>query len=113
MESTGRSARVMRVVELWGLAQLLQTGVAYIGNDSGPTHLAAFLQLPTIALFGPSDPGRWAPVGHRVKVIAPHLKCHPCFETDSGDCDSSDCFAGITPQRVIDAFYEIVPGRSG
>ncbi len=43
----------------------------YIGNDSGPTHLAAWLGVPTIALFGPSDPRVWSPIGPGVTVLAP------------------------------------------
>lgn len=43
----------------------------YLGNDAGPTHLAAQLGLPTTALFGPTDPAVWAPRGPSVEVIAP------------------------------------------
>lgn len=42
---------------------------AYIGNDSGPTHLAGAIGLPTIALFGPTDPKIWAPRGPSVAII--------------------------------------------
>jgi ADP-heptose:LPS heptosyltransferase len=42
---------------------------AFIGNDSGITHLAAFLGCPTIALFGPTDPRVWGPIGRRCRVI--------------------------------------------
>ena len=42
---------------------------AYIGNDSGITHLAAFLGVPTVALFGPTDPRIWGPMGRRSRVI--------------------------------------------
>ncbi len=41
----------------------------YLGNDSGITHLAASLGVPTLALFGPTDPNLWAPRGPRVKVL--------------------------------------------
>ncbi|MEM6750488.1 MAG: glycosyltransferase family 9 protein [Planctomycetota bacterium] len=44
---------------------------ALIGNDAGPTHLAAAMGLPTLAIFGPSDPRRWAPIGPAVHVAAP------------------------------------------
>ncbi len=43
----------------------------YLGNDAGPTHVAAQLGLHTTALFGPTDPRVWAPVGPRVTVVAP------------------------------------------
>jgi len=43
------------------LRQLLLTARLFLGNDSGPTHLAAQLGVPTIALFGPTDPLIWSP----------------------------------------------------
>jgi len=42
---------------------------AFIGNDSGITHLAAYLGCPTIALFGPTDPRIWGPIGRRSRII--------------------------------------------
>ena len=41
----------------------------FIGNDSGITHIAAYWGTPTIALFGPTDPGIWGPRGRRVKLL--------------------------------------------
>ena len=51
------------------VAYYLQNCRCYLGNDSGITHLAAMLSIPTIAIFGPSDPAIWHPVGPTVKVI--------------------------------------------
>jgi len=51
------------------VAQQLQQCRCYLGNDSGITHLAAMLGVPTVALFGPSDPATWHPVGPLVRVI--------------------------------------------
>lgn len=50
-------------------ARLLSACAAYVGNDSGITHLAAALGVPTVALFGPSDADRWAPRGDHVRVL--------------------------------------------
>lgn len=63
-------ARLARDLPLRVLAALLARAGAYVGNDSGVTHLAAAAGAPTIALFGPTDPRLWAPVGPRVAVIA-------------------------------------------
>lgn len=51
------------------LAALLPQCHAYVGNDSGVTHLAAMVGTPTLALFGPSDPAEWAPLGRRARVL--------------------------------------------
>lgn len=53
------------------LLAALRSASLYIGNDSGPTHLAAQLGLPTLALFGPTSPARWGPRGPSVTILAP------------------------------------------
>jgi heptosyltransferase-3 len=51
------------------VSQYIRARRAYIGNDSGITHLAAYLGCPTIALFGPTDPRVWGPLGRRSRII--------------------------------------------
>ncbi len=51
------------------VAEHLQRCRGYLGNDSGITHLAAMLSIPTIALFGPSDPAVWHPIGSHVHIL--------------------------------------------
>jgi len=64
------SSTVRELGTLPELFDLLQAAGAYIGNDSGPTHLAAMLGRPTVALFGPaSDATAWSPQGPKVKVL--------------------------------------------
>ena len=72
------------------LGALLAEAAAYVGSDSGVTHLAAAWGAPTVALFGPTDPGVWSPVGPRVTVVR----------------SSSDRMDGIVPERVA---AEIAP----
>jgi ADP-heptose:LPS heptosyltransferase len=51
------------------VAEELQHCRCFVGNDSGITHLAAYLGCPTVALFGPTDPRIWGPIGRRVRVL--------------------------------------------
>lgn len=51
------------------LAAALASHAAFVGNDSGTTHLAAVLAVPTIAIFGPSNPRVFAPQGPHVRVV--------------------------------------------
>ena len=62
-------AEVLTALE--DLYTLLASASLYVGNDSGPTHLAAQMGVPTVALFGPTSPRRWAPRGPAVTVLAP------------------------------------------
>lgn len=57
------------IPDLGDLARYLAGARAYIGNDSGITHLAAALGIPTVAIFGPTDPGIWGPRGNNVRIL--------------------------------------------
>jgi ADP-heptose:LPS heptosyltransferase len=60
---------VIRDLSLGELAAFLQHLAAYVGNDSGVSHLAALSGAPTLALFGPTNPEHWAPLGRSVSVL--------------------------------------------
>jgi ADP-heptose:LPS heptosyltransferase len=51
------------------LLEILQPASLYIGNDSGPGHLAAIIGVPTFSLFGPTDPAHWKPLGPMVSTL--------------------------------------------
>jgi ADP-heptose:LPS heptosyltransferase len=63
-------ADAVRIDDLYELAGWLATAHVYIGNDSGITHLAAAVETPVVALFGPTDPRIWAPRGRAISVIS-------------------------------------------
>ena len=102
---TGMNRTVNILTDLTELAALLKSAGGYIGNDSGASHLAAFLGLPTTVIFGPADPIRWTPVGRAVEIVRPDLECRPCFETEKANCGDPKCLTKTTPQQVIQAFY--------
>lgn len=54
---------------LLDLAGLLERAALFVGNDSGPGHLAAALGTPTLSIFGPTDPRVWRPLHPRARVI--------------------------------------------
>jgi heptosyltransferase III len=60
---------VARDLALPALVGVLRRSSAYLGNDSGVSHLAALCGTPTLALFGPTDPAVWTPLGPRVHVL--------------------------------------------
>jgi ADP-heptose:LPS heptosyltransferase len=63
-------AAVARDWPLARIAALFTVARVAVGNDSGPTHLAARVGCPTVAVFGPTDPAVWAPLGRHVRVVA-------------------------------------------
>jgi heptosyltransferase III len=51
------------------LALQLSQADLFVGNDSGPGHVAAAVGTSTLSLFGPTDPRIWRPRGHRTRVL--------------------------------------------
>ncbi|MCP4108292.1 MAG: glycosyltransferase family 9 protein [Desulfobacteraceae bacterium] len=96
------------ISDLAELVLLLKKAGGFIGNDSGVTHLAAFLGLPTVSVFGPSDPDRWKPAGRAVKIVRPDLDCCPCFETGKNVCDKMECLEKTTPEIVVGEFDKLL-----
>jgi ADP-heptose:LPS heptosyltransferase len=110
-ELSRRNAAVHRPVGSLDLLARLRSAAAYIGNDSGVSHLAAWAGLPSVVIFGPTDPARWRPRGDAVEIVQPSLDCVPCFETAAENCAVADCLARITPGNVIEAFQRVVRSR--
>lgn len=61
--------RVLKHLPLSELGCILGQCAGFIGNDTGITHLAAAMGIPTIALFGPTDPAIWGPRGRSVRIL--------------------------------------------
>jgi heptosyltransferase III len=87
-------------------AFLLSQCAVYCGNDSGILHLAAAVGCPAVAIFGPSDPRRWAPRGkNRVHIIYHPVACSPCHLQTTVCCDR-DCLQSITTREVVRALIQ-------
>ncbi len=101
----GREEKPLTIVEdAASLLECLQKAGSLVGNDSGVSHLAAFVGLSTVAVFGPSDPVRWAPKGRAaVSVFAGGIDCPPCVETPDHDCRHRRCLEAVTVKAVVDA----------
>ncbi|MGY6277702.1 putative lipopolysaccharide heptosyltransferase III [Methylomonas sp. MgM2] len=83
------------------LAALIAKSRCFIGLDSVAMHIAAAVQTPCVALFGPSGELSWHPwqVPHRL-LTAP-FSCRPCGMDGCGNGKISDCLQAITPEQVV------------
>ena len=64
--------QVAQHIPLHELAPRLANCIGYIGHDTGVTHLASALGLPTLVLWGPSNETVWRPLGEKVHVLNQH-----------------------------------------
>jgi heptosyltransferase III len=92
---------VLRELPPRRLAAVLAYGGLFIGNDSGVTHLAAACGTPTLALFGPTDPASWSPLG-TVRVLRACVQ--PAIEQGQVRvCDDPHCMEQIAVDHVLQA----------
>ena len=84
------------------LAGVLARCTLFIGNDSGPKHIAAALGVPTVGIHsGTVDPTEWGPLGEDAVAIARGMSCAPCYLNREQDCPRAlACIHGIDPGAV-------------
>ena len=115
------------------LAALLGRAALYVGPDTSVSHLAAATGVPVLALFGPTNPQRWAPwparpeagqlfarvalaqtQGNVTVLQGAGLACVPCSKAGCEDHlhSRSDCLVAITPDRVLEQALRLLEPRS-
>lgn len=92
---------VIRELNLSVVAGVLSKAALYLGHDSGITHLAAALAIPTVACFGPTQTSRWGPLGPTVSVLS-GMPCICSNWSEVETCHEQACLQ-IPPDRMIEA----------
>ena len=94
------------------LAALYSRSLVVLGSDSGPMHLAAAVNTPTVTLFGPADPIEFAPWGHRRKhaILTSTIACQPCRILDWRDdkLEYHPCVRDISIGQVLDESRRVI-----
>jgi heptosyltransferase-1 len=104
-EASQGAARMV-VCNVAGLVALLRRTDLFVGGDSGPTHLAAALAVPVVALFGPTDPARNGPWGPGVCRVLRDPKSVTSYKRVDG---AEARLAKLPVEDVVDAIWEILP----
>lgn len=85
------------------LAGILEQASAYLGQDTGVSHLAAACDCPTITLWGATAPWRMGALGALHKHITPQSDCSPCFNRQ---CDNFICMPSLNIEHIYHAWQE-------
>jgi ADP-heptose:LPS heptosyltransferase/GT2 family glycosyltransferase len=93
------------LVPLKDLTTLLRACSIFIGNNSGPKHIAAALGVPTIGVHSLNvDPLEWGPVGANAVTVYRKVFCGPCYIGDPDACSRKlACLTGIRAEHVFRA----------
>ncbi|MDD5432472.1 MAG: glycosyltransferase family 9 protein [Candidatus Omnitrophica bacterium] len=91
-------------LELTGLVSLIKRAALFIGNSTGPMHIASALKVPVVAIFGSSHPldsyKTWGPQGENSVIITKNIGCPSCLPAD---CRRFECMDLITAEEVFSA----------
>lgn len=87
------------------VAALIEQCDLLVCNDSGLMHAAVAVGTPVVAIYGPTDIRRTAPLGDQHTVIRHELPCSPCFKLEGDDqvhaCPHHDCLMTIPAEEVL------------
>ena len=104
-----RDLAVKRPRSLEELTVLLQRASCVVGNDSGPMHLAGYMGVPGLALFGPTSPMQWGPLG--MEILTRSLPCSPCTQVAKITCKNPTCMQDITLDQVTARLLRLLDGQ--
>jgi len=104
MKRAGGAALAATGQDIAATAGLVSRCGAFVTNDSGLMHVAGLFGVPTVALFGPSEPIKNRPLGSGTRVVRLGLPCSPCSrEYATNTCGHHDCLRTLEVEPVFAA----------
>jgi lipopolysaccharide heptosyltransferase I len=92
------------------LAAILERAAVVVSGDTGPLHMAAALGVPTVGLFGPTDPEIYAPRGQQHATLFHKLACSFCHKVTC-PLGHGRCMLSVTPEEVVQQVHSLVLDR--
>jgi heptosyltransferase I len=111
LQQVSNPQRILNLVgrtDLQELAGVFSLADLVITTDTGPMHLAAAVQAPLIALFGPTAPWRTGPYGNGHQILRQSISCSPCFKKK---CSTMECMNSLSVERVMEAAQQKILKR--
>ncbi len=87
------------------LIALIARCSVFVSADSAPIHIASSLNVPFVALFGPTDPSKHLHPKGQYRLLRKDLPCSPCYRSK---CNKNICMQNISPKEVFDAIEELL-----
>jgi lipopolysaccharide heptosyltransferase I len=103
--ANGKAISVAGRTSLIELLALTKKADYFISNDTGPMHIAAALNVPVCAIFGPANPTRTGPYGDIHSIVSLRLPCSPCY-AKKRNC-GWECLGDLNVDMVLKGVAEI------
>ncbi len=106
LENVSHQDRITSLIGRLTLGELpyfLGTCALFVGNNSGPKHIAAALGVPTVGIHsGVVDPREWGPLGDAAVAVQRDMTCAPCYFAKREDCHRGlACLTGLSAAEVL------------
>jgi heptosyltransferase-3 len=113
------NARIVRLEDasLGQFAAAIEGARIFIGNDSGPAHVAAALERPEVVIFGSSSSVIWGPwprdaAGSRARIVQNSYSCNPCPGDRCYQFERPECILSVTFEQVRSAVEAVLRNTS-
>lgn len=103
--SGGKAVSMAGMTHMGELISLIRGARCVVTNDSGPMHIAAALNVPIVAVFGPTNPVRTGPYGKNNVIVKSGLACAPCYKRE---CRRIRCMEEIPVEQVYEAVKSVI-----
>jgi heptosyltransferase II len=102
-------------IDLKALPAFLSLAHLFVGNDSGPMHMASAVGTPIVAVFGPGSPAKTSPLlpEDKMRIVYSGLPCSPCRQSFFKDCEPSangkpPCLESISHQILAGQIFDLI-----
>jgi len=96
------------------LVALISRCSLFIGGDSGPLHVAGAVGVPSVSIYGPTDPLVTGPLGSPHRVLRAGVPCSPCYDPMRPVAcrrPKYECMLGVSADEVFEAVAEMMAGK--
>jgi heptosyltransferase-1 len=104
----GRCLDLTGKISLPEMVEWIRLSALMISNDTGPMHVAAALDKPVVAIFGPTEPRRTGPYGQLENAVRIDLPCAPCMKAHCSYSKPMECLKAISPQMVLERVIKLI-----
>ncbi|MDB5106958.1 MAG: lipopolysaccharide heptosyltransferase [Fibrobacteres bacterium] len=109
-KAAGKVRDTSGLLDYEGLLRQVSECDVVVGNDTGTMHLAAAGGIPTVTLFGPTDPAKWNPLTS-TPIFLEHIPCRPCYYLGSmPPCSHFSCLRKMEPALVAERIRGVLAG---
>ena len=107
--ATSQPLAALTDLRIGELLAVIEGAKLFVGNDSGPAHMAAAVKTPLVVLFGPASSERWRPWSDgKTELVQNYFACNPCAMYTCTAFAEPECIRSITVEQVMTAIEKVI-----